>query len=84
MNDNPGLTDMARQMPFSGAIIVVAWCASHSAVSAQSVEITPFGGYRFGRDFFELVTRRPVDSDGAPAVCAIVDIPVGECLQIRF
>ena len=66
-----------------GAITVVAWCASHSAVSAQSVEITPFGGYRFGGDFFELVTGRPVDSDGAPAVGAIVDIPVGDGLQIE-
>jgi hypothetical protein len=50
---------------------------------AQGVEITPFGGYRFGGDFFELVTGQPVDTDGAPAVGAIVDIPLGNGLQVE-
>ena len=43
--------------------------------SAQNVvEITPFFGYRFGGDFFELVTEQPVDEDGAPAFGVAVDI----------
>jgi hypothetical protein len=43
---------------------------------AQAVEITPFGGYRFGGDFFELITDQPVDLDGAVSFGAIVDIPL--------
>jgi hypothetical protein len=50
---------------------------------AQGVEITPFGGYRFGGDFFEIVAGQPVDTDGAPAVGAVVDIPLGGGLQIE-
>lgn len=52
-------------------------------VQAQGIEVTPFGGYRFGNDFFELITRRPVDTDGSPAVGAIVDIPLGDGLQVE-
>jgi len=43
---------------------------------AQAVEVVPFGGYRFGGDFFEIVTREPVDLDGAPALGVAVDIPL--------
>jgi hypothetical protein len=53
-------------------------------VDAQGVEVTPFGGYRFGGDFFELVTGQPIDADGAPAVGAIVDIPLSDGLQIEL
>jgi hypothetical protein len=56
---------------------IIACLLGHAAtVCAQGVEITPFGGYRFGGDFFELIAGQPVDSDGAPAVGAIVDIPL--------
>jgi len=40
------------------------------------VEITPFGGYRFGGDFFELITGEPVDLDGAPVFGVAVDVPI--------
>ena len=40
------------------------------------VEITPFGGYRFGGGFFELITGEPVDLDGAPAFGIAVDVPI--------
>jgi hypothetical protein len=43
---------------------------------AQGVEIAPLGGYRFGGDFFELVTGQPVDLDGAPALGVAVNIPL--------
>jgi hypothetical protein len=45
-------------------------------LAAQTVEITPFGGYRFGGDFFELITEQPVDLDGAPVFGVAVDIPL--------
>ena len=49
----------------------------------QGVEIAPFGGYRFGGDFYELVTGRPIDVDGAPAVGVVVDVPLWEGLQVE-
>ena len=53
------------------------------AASAQSFEVTPFGGYRFGGDFFELLTRQPIDNDGAPALGVAVDVPLGAGLQVE-
>ena len=44
--------------------------------AAQTVEITPVIGYRFGGDFYELVTRQPVDNDGGPAFGLAVDIRI--------
>lgn len=69
---------------FRWALLAIA-CILGSAhpLHAQGIEITPFGGYRFGNDFFELITGRPVDTDGAPAVGAVVDVPVGNGLQIE-
>jgi hypothetical protein len=47
---------------------------------AQTVEITPFGGYRVGGDFFERVTNQPVDLDGAPVVGGVVNVAMHEGL----
>jgi hypothetical protein len=67
----------------TGAILLIA-CSGHaSSLYAQGIEITPFGGYRFGGDFFELITGQPVDTDGAPAIGAIVDVPLGNGLQVE-
>jgi hypothetical protein len=41
-----------------------------------ALEIAPFGGYRFGGDFFELVTGQRVDLDGAPVWGIAVDVPL--------
>jgi hypothetical protein len=40
------------------------------------VELEPFGGYRFGGDFFELITGQRVDLDGAPVWGVAVDLPI--------
>jgi hypothetical protein len=56
-------------------------CPSRSL--AQGVEITPLAGYRFGGDFFEIVTARPVDLDGAVALGVVVDVPLAEGLQFE-
>lgn len=62
---------------FVGTIAVLACLAGHPApLRAQAVEITPFGGYRFGGDFFELITGQPVDLDGAPAFGVAVNVPL--------
>jgi hypothetical protein len=44
------------------------------SVSAQTIEVAPFGGYRFGGDLFEIATNRSLDLDGAPVVGGAVDI----------
>jgi hypothetical protein len=49
-------------------------------VSAQTIEVSPFGGYRFGGDLFEASTNRPLDLDGAPVVGAAVDIEMPDGL----
>jgi hypothetical protein len=57
------------------AVLASTFCGTTTA-HAQGVEITPFGGYRFGGDFFELITDQPVDLDGSVSFGAIIDIPL--------
>ena len=48
--------------------------ASPRPASAQTVEISPFAGYRFGGDLFELATNHPLDLDGAPVFGGAVSV----------
>ena len=58
-----------------GGIAIVAWLLCWPGTShAQTIEVTPLGGYRFGGGFFERITGQPVDLDGAPAVGAVVNV----------
>jgi hypothetical protein len=50
---------------------------------AQGVELMPFGGYRFGGDFFEIVAEGAVDLDGAPALGFVLNVPLYEGLQVE-
>jgi hypothetical protein len=61
------------------AFAMAVGCLTASA-SAQTVEIVPLGGYRFGGDLFERTINRPVDLDGAPAIGGAVDIALGNGL----
>ena len=45
---------------------------------AQTVEVSPLGGYRVGGDFFELLTAQPIDLDGALTLGAIVNVRLSE------
>src|SRR5262245_58032913 len=63
--------------------ILVALSGHTSVVHAQGVEVSPFYGYRFGGDFFELVTGRPVDLDGAAAVGVVLNVPLHDGLQVE-
>lgn len=66
------------------ALALAAAIGGHATSSpAQDFEITPFGGYRFGGDFFELLSGRPVDVDGAPVVGLVVNVPVGADVQFE-
>ena len=56
-------------------VAFVGWLLSWPGTShAQTVEVSPFVGYRFGGGFFERITGQPVDLDGAPAVGAVVNL----------
>ena len=48
-----------------------------SAVVAQSVELTPFGGYRFGSGVGVVEGAPVVDDDGGVSFGLVVDIPFG-------
>lgn len=66
------------------AIVVVACLLpGGDGALAQSVEVVSFGGYRVGGDFYELLTGRPVDMDGAGSFGIVVDIPYRDTLQIE-
>lgn len=65
-------------------MLVVAWVAwLPAAAAAQSVEVGPVGGYRFGGGFFERVTQQPVDLDGAPALGVVVNVPLRDGLFVE-
>ncbi len=52
-------------------------------VVAQGIEVSPFGGYRFGGGFYEIETMQPVDVDGAPAMGLVVDVPLWNGLSVE-
>ena len=67
-----------------GGIVVAAGLVCWPAVSeAQRLEVTPFVGYRFCGGFFERVTGRPVDLDGARAVGAMLNVRVADGLFVE-
>jgi hypothetical protein len=73
----------SRSRVFSVISVVACLLGHASNARAQVVEVMPFGGYRFGGDFFELVADRPVDLDGAPAVGVVLDVPLSNGLQVE-
>ncbi len=74
----------SRRPRIGGAVAFVACLLTGvAAVSAQGVEVTPFAGYRFGGDFFELLTHQRLDLDGAPAFGVAVDVPTPKDVQFE-
>ena len=72
-----------RSHVFVTVIAAAMFAGGAAPLHAQSVEVAPFGGVRFGGGLFEASTGRPVDTDGAPAVGVTVDIPWAPGLQIE-
>jgi hypothetical protein len=60
----------------SAALAIVLTGSLPMALSAQTIEVGPVGGYRFGGDLFELVTNDPVDLDGAAVVGGAVNVEI--------
>jgi hypothetical protein len=64
------------------AILLAAMFPAMNA-SAQTVEITPIAGYRFGGGFFEELTQQPVDLDGAASFGGVVNVAFRDTLLIE-
>jgi hypothetical protein len=66
-----------------GTLTALLLLGGSRPLSAQGVELAPFGGYGFGGDVFELATGRVLDIDGAPLLGALVDIPLSNGLHFE-
>ena len=69
---------MNRTEAFAFALLLVVQAAA--PVAAQTVQIIPFAGYRFGGDLFELAANHPLDVDGAPVLGGAVNIAMHDGL----
>src|SRR3954452_16758980 len=67
----------------TGVLLPMLLAVSVMPAAAQDFEITPFAGYRFGGDFFELISGRRLDLDGAPAFGVAVDVPTSRGSQFE-
>src|SRR4029077_10450461 len=76
-------TDTAAVPPMKRAAIVLLLLMHARAAGAQAVEISPFGGYRFGGDPFEVVAGQALDIDYAPALGLTIDFPLSAGMQIE-
>jgi hypothetical protein len=54
-----------------------------AAQPSDRIEFSAIGGYRFGGDFFEIASGRPVDNDGATSFGVAVNIPITFDTQIE-
>src|SRR4051794_4242534 len=68
---------MPRRLARLGVLLLIC---PPAAAAAQTTEVSPFAGYRFGGGFFERVTNRPVDLDGAPAVGGVLNVAMHDGL----
>lgn len=59
------------------AAALAAVLATSLAAIAQTVEISPFYGYRFGGSISEVTAGPVVDDDGGPSFGAVVDVVLG-------
>jgi hypothetical protein len=60
------------------AVAVVAIVLAAVATGrAQTVEITPFGGYRFGANVAQIPSGTVVDEDGGPSLGVVVNVVLG-------
>jgi hypothetical protein len=65
------------QSPVVAGWLVAGLLATPVPLLAQTVEITPFGGYRIGGSIGEVGGRAVVDDDGGPSIGVVVDVVFG-------
>ncbi len=67
-----------------GLLVGLLLVAAPSSLAAQTVEVAPFGGYRFGGDLYEVYTGTPLDIDGEPALGGLFDVFLEPGLSVTF
>lgn len=55
-------------------LALVLILSAPAPAAAQTFEIAPFGGYRFGGDLFEAAVNEFLDVDGGPVAGAVVNV----------
>jgi hypothetical protein len=70
-------------MALAMTMVTVCLAGRATPLYAQGVEIVPFGGYRFGGDFFEAMAGQRVDVDGSPALGVVVNVPLSDGFQVE-
>jgi len=68
----------------SGLLLWLMSIAAPSSLRAQTLEVAPFGGYRFGGDLYEVYTGTPLDIDGGPTVGGLFDVFLEPGLSVTF
>jgi hypothetical protein len=74
---------LSRVGPTIWLVGALLWTIAHTA-SGQTLEIAPFGGYRFGGDLYEEIAGTPLDIDGAPSFGATLDVFVDRGRSVSF
>ena len=65
-------------------VLAVVLCGISTSAAAQTVEVSPFVGYRFGGDLYEVYTGAALDIDGAATVGGVVDVFIDRGLSFSF
>jgi hypothetical protein len=73
-----GIRRLAAASAFAGAL-----AGGDARAQTQAVEIAPFGGYRFGGGFYEVLSGRAVDVDGAPSLGVVLNLPFRDDLLVE-
>jgi hypothetical protein len=73
------------RVPIWAAVFAFLLCVAPVAEgqTVDRVEVTAFGGYRFGGDLYEIASGRPVDADGAPSFGVVLNMPFTRETQIE-
>ena len=73
------------RVPIWTAVFAFVLCVAAVAKgqTIDRVEVTAFGGYRFGGQLYEIASGRPVDTDGAPSFGVVLNIPFTRETQIE-
>jgi hypothetical protein len=74
---------MRVSIPAAAFMVLLSFAAAAEGQTLDRVEVAAFGGYRFGGEFYEIASGRPVDTDGAPSFGVVLNIPFTRETQIE-
>jgi hypothetical protein len=67
------------------AVVCLVFLSMASTAAAQSIELAPFYGYRFGESVTRVTGAQTVDDDGGPSFGVLLNVPVGDRLDgVKF